>query len=359
MRIALVNVTKPESGTGDGVTEYTYRLYEKLRRIKGNKVSLFYSIKETKRNNIRGLLYTQTLFRHKLKPLLEGNYDIIHITNQEVGFVARAVKNSNSKAKVVTTIHDTMRLRSELHKGLMQKSYNVFVSRSIHDAIKFSEFIIFYESGTEENIKKLCRIKNYANIPLGIKDDIIKTKIPKRKKHNRFVVGYLGSFMYSKNVIMILKAARLMLKDKQYQFKIYGTGAERDNLLKYKEDHDLDNVEFMGFAQESKKRQIYDSFDAFAWPALGTPHNFPPLEAMARGLPVIASKKGEYIKEIRANLLLANDEYDLVKTIRSIRENGYDKKFAKKATAYARSISWDETAGKTMSVYRRIIKDAD
>src|SRR5208282_3258189 len=108
MKIAIVNTTKPISGTGDGVTEYSYQLYEKLKSIKGNKVDLFYSLKKTKRNNALGLLYTQTLFKRRIPELIKGNFDIIHITNQEVGFVAKLVKKDKSNAKVITTIHDTM-----------------------------------------------------------------------------------------------------------------------------------------------------------------------------------------------------------------------------------------------------------
>ncbi len=355
MKIALVNVTKPVSGTGDGVTEYTYQLYEKLRRIKGNKVDRFYAIDETKRNNVAGLLYTQTLFKTKLDKLLKEDYDIIHITNHEAGFVAKAAKKS-SRAKVVTTIHDTMRLRDDLHKGLLQKTYNHFVKKSMTDAIKYSDFILFYDSGTEENTKELFKLKGYENIALGIKDDIVKTKIPKKSKHNKFIIGYLGSFMYSKNVIMILKAAKLLLKEKEYRFRIYGTGAERENLLNYKKENNLSNVQFLGFAPEPKKREIYDGFDVFAWPALGAPHNFPPLEAMARGLPVIVAKSGEYIPEIRKHCILADDEKDLAHIITKLNAKGYDKEFARKATEFARSISWDETARKTMQVYKKVLK---
>jgi glycosyltransferase involved in cell wall biosynthesis len=355
MKIALVNVTKPISGTGDGVTEYTYQLYEKLKRSPGVDVDCFYAIEETRRNNLTGLLYTQTLFKQKAIQLAHKDYDIIHITNQEAGFVSKILRKNGSRAKIVTTIHDTMRLRNDLHRGVLQKTYNKLVSGSVADAMKYSDFLIFYESGTLQNAKKLFKFQKYENIALGIRDDLIQKKIPAKRASKKFVIGYLGSFAFSKNVMLILKAANELKSNNRYVFNIYGTGEERDNLLRYKIENELGNVNFLGFAPESRKRQIYDSFDVFVFPALGAPHNFPPLEAMARGVPVIVSKQGEYIPEIRKVCIPAKDETDLARIIMSLDQKGYPNRLKRSAMAYAHSISWSETTRKTLNVYRNLL----
>ena len=82
LRIALVNITKPHSGSGDGITEYTWQLYKKLQTKA--QVDLIYSLESTKRNNIRGLVKTNIFFNIKIKKLASEGYDIIHITNHEL-----------------------------------------------------------------------------------------------------------------------------------------------------------------------------------------------------------------------------------------------------------------------------------
>ena len=69
MKIALINTIRPAEGTGDGMTEYTYQLYTRLQ--KSNEVDLIYSVDKLVRNNVKGLLYTNTLFKLFCEMIIE------------------------------------------------------------------------------------------------------------------------------------------------------------------------------------------------------------------------------------------------------------------------------------------------
>jgi glycosyltransferase involved in cell wall biosynthesis len=100
---------------------------------------------------------------------------------------------------------------------------------------------------------------------------------------------------------------------------------------------------------------IYDSFDAFIFPSYHEGEGLPILEAQSRGLPVIIYKNGKIPKEVRKYCFEAESPEHMAQIIENIKENGYNEKLRKKATAYARSFTWEKTARETLKVYNKII----
>ena len=348
MKIALINTIRPAEGTGDGMTEYTYQLYTRLQ--KSNEVDLIYSVDKLVRNNVKGLLYTNTLFKNKLAKIDWQKYDIVHITNQEMGFVAKLVKKSNSKTKVIATIQDFARMDKGVQKGTLQHIYNRIVRKSIADAFSYSDLILFTSSQTEKDAKKHFKsVYKKDMINLAVREGILKS--PSRKKKNPiFTVGYVGSLASHKNVLMILKTAKI-LKGKECNFIIYGKGVEYEGLTKFKENNGLDRVRFMGFAPEDKIAQIYDSFDVFMFPSKYEGFGLPILEAQSRGIPIIVYKKGKVPKEVTKYCFKANNPNEAARIITELQKNGYPMAKRNQATRYARSFSWDACAKNTLNLY--------
>ena len=355
MKIALINTIKSAEGTGDGMTEYTYQLYARLS--KSNEVDLIYSVDKLVRNNVKGLLYTNTLFKNKMSKVNWEKYDIVHITNQEMGFVARIIKKRpGSKVKVITTIQDFARVDKGVQKGILQHTYSRIVRRSVTDAFKYSDLILFTSSQTEKDADKHFK-PGYkkAMINLAVRESILAAPFHK-KKNPIFTVGYIGSLASHKNVIMILKTANLM-KHKGCQFIIYGKGIEYDGLMQFKDKNGLENVKFMGFAPEDRIAQIYDSFDAFMFPSKYEGFGLPILEAQSRGLPVLVYKGGKVPEEVTRYCFKAGTPKDATAVIIKLNNRSYDKKQYTKATAYARNFNWDATARKTLNAYGHMLKE--
>lgn len=355
MRIAFINTIKPVPGSGDGITEYAYQLYEKFRV--NNRVDLVYGLEESKRFDVVGNLALNTIFKPKIKDLAKTNYDIIHVTNQEVGFAAKLLKNAGSKAKIVTTVHDLMRLhehenRVDYHKGVLQSAFNYMVSSSIYDSIKYSDMVLFCASTVQKDALKRFDISNWRTTLLGPKETFRKAKIPPKKKEKYFNIGFVGALAFRKNVMFILKTAMLMKNDERYRFIIWGSGAEKQNLLDFKEEKQLDNVSFMGFAPEKEIMKIYDGFDLFFYPSLEEGSSLPILDAQARSLPVIVEKHNHMDIEVTKYCIPANNPKDAANIIKKLASKGYDAKSSKISTEYARSFSWDRVARETMDVYK-------
>ena len=227
MKIVLINTIKPAEGSGDGITEYAYQLYRQLS--KDHEVDLFYSLDGMIRYNIKGLVYTNTVFRKNLAKLFAGRkYDIVHIVNHEVGFVPnhKIIKQVSPNMKVITTLHDMARFEGINKTDLFQNAYDLVVRRNVSDALECSDFMIFNSSQTKNAVQKHFRLgKPCAVINMGVRESILKRPQKPKSKKPLTDIGYLGSFARHKNVLMLLKAAQL-LKNEAYSSSCC-MGAER------------------------------------------------------------------------------------------------------------------------------------
>lgn len=355
MKIALISVTKPIAGTRDKVTEYTYQLYNRFSKNKNNEIDLIYAIGETKASNTIGLIYTNTIFRSTIPGLVKKHYDIIHITNQEVGFAAKILRGAGEKGIIITTVHDTLRMRNDLHRGIRQKMYNNLTTLNIRNALETSNLIIFDDEKTKEEVSGIHDVKESMIIPLGIDDNIVHTPLKNKTRKGKFVIGYIGDFLTSnKNLMLIMKAANLMKKDKSCSFVIYGSGTEQESLNMYKIANGLDNVEFRTVRHGFGPVEVYDSFDVFVYPALGESYSLPIIEAFARGLPVIIDERTRYIEEVKDNCTTVKDEQELAKKLKDIKVNGYSKNVINSGLKYARTFNWDRTTEETYKVYKKL-----
>ena len=355
MDILLISTSKPYKGSGTGLTEYAYQLSEHLKPMlsNGSSINFLYSLSDSKRNNIKGLFHANTSFKKMIANVPKDKYDIIHVTDHEIGFAAKILKKTGNNAKIITTIHDLSRFEKGLHRGLSQKVYNKLVQGSIKDAIKYSDFILCNSSQTFDTVvERFGLIKNMKVVSHGTNDKIIKAALPKRRVSKVFTIGYIGALMKHKNVIFLLKAAEILKSEPEYKFVIYGTGMDKNMLLKFKQGNSLDNVNFNGYLKEENKLKAYDGFNAFAFPSLYEGLGHPILEAQSRSLPVIIYKYGKVPNEVRKYCFEAESPEHMAQIIENIKENGYNEKLRKKATAYARSFTWEKCARETLEVYK-------
>ncbi len=355
MDVTILSAVKPYQGSGDGMTEYAYRL-EKLLPEQGVRVSSRYALQEAKKDDIFGVIYTQTIFRMKIASMAKGDSNIMHILNQEIGFAARILKGK-FHGRIVSTINDLSRFDPSTHTGAMQNLYNELVKNNTTEAVENSDFLVFISSIVKKDAEKhFGKIRDCAVINDGVSAEFIsKKKVPK-KPSSKFEVGYIGSFAHHKNVMFIAKTASKIGQERDITFSIYGKGLEEGIIRDYITSNNLSNMRICGFAPEKEKIKTYDSFDAFIFPSFHEGFGLPILEAQSRGLPVIIYKKAHISKEVRKHCIEAENPEHAAQIIENLKENGYNEKKRKEAMAYARSFTWEKTARETLGIYKKMLK---
>jgi glycosyltransferase involved in cell wall biosynthesis len=113
-------------------------------------------------------------------------------------------------------------------------------------------------------------------------------------------------------------------------------------------------IHLPGFVPDSLLPALYRRARVFAYPSLDEGFGFPPLEAMASGVPVVASARSALAENLRgAALLVTPDEPDaLAAAIRtSLCEDEARASLIGAGLERAARFSWDETARLTMAAY--------
>ena len=355
MKICMISSSKPQIGSGSGLIDYAYQLDKHIRPLLSSedRMDKIYAFSSAQKNGMNGDIYKNNEFKKVVRELPKDKYDVVHITDNEIGFIARMLKESENRAKIVTTMHNLYWLRT--HGRGAQSKKDKFLKQSIIDAVEYSDFLLCNSEQTHESvIENFGKRRNIEIVQHGIDDKFIKTSLKREKSKKHFTIGYVGSLVTFKNVIFILNAAK-SLRGKDYRFILYGTGADMKMLQRFKEINSLDNLKLMGYLKEENKVKAYDSFDAFAFPSVYEGLGMPILEAKARGLPVILYKYGKIPKEVKKYCFGAESPEHMARIIENIKGKGANSARLKLAAKdVVNKFTWKNTAEKTLSVYMRL-----
>jgi len=114
-----------------------------------------------------------------------------------------------------------------------------------------------------------------------------------------------------------------------------------------------------GYVPDEHLVYLYNASEALLFPSFYEGFGLPPLEAMACGTPVIASNGGALPEVVeRGGILLPPDEPGMwanaILTV--LNEKEYTDRLRAQAIDRAREFSWQETAQRTLEVYRSVVK---
>lgn len=223
--------------------------------------------------------------------LRKGSFDLVHTH----GYFADIIGIPAAKIlgiPVISTCHGFVSIDRNL------KLYNLFD----RVALRFAKKIIAVSDSIKNDLGKRgirkTRIVTIQNAVNGSSCTESSSQRRLERRHNLglsdhdFVVGYVGRLSEEKGVQYLIKAAsHLNESDVPVKILIIGEGPQRKELEDLAKKANIgNNVIFAGFQSEIEK--WLSAMDIFVLPSLteGTPMSL--LEAMAYGMPVVASAVG-------------------------------------------------------------------
>jgi glycosyltransferase involved in cell wall biosynthesis len=194
-----------------------------------------------------------------------------------------------------------------------------------------------------------------------------KTKIEETKakfSSEGKLILYAGTIRPHKNLIRLIKALDLLICDKNLQcYLVIGGGKETDLLFLKKMTKKLGvskYVFFTGGLTDSELVALMNSADVFVFPSLEEGFGLPPLEAMACGVPVIASHVSS-LPEVVGDAALLVDPYDEQKIASAIQSLLLDQQLrnelVRKGFERVKLFSWKKAAIETLKVYESVAKE--
>jgi len=185
------------------------------------------------------------------------------------------------------------------------------------------------------------------------------SKILNKYKIKKPFLVYTGSLYPHKNVGVLVGAVKKLNEERKiYLVIVCARNIFYERFLKKVEKLGAkDYVNFVGFVPDEELVAIYRQAEAFIFPSLIEGFGLPGLEAIACGLPVLASDIPVFREIYKNGAIYFNplSSNDLAEKIKKIIE---DRKLRKNLKLKARKLvylySWEKMAKKTIKIYRDI-----
>ena len=172
---------------------------------------------------------------------------------------------------------------------------------------------------------------------------------------------YVGNAYPHKNLEKLVSAIKSLTTDENFDLSLVLVGKfdyfyrrlqNLVNQLKLNE-----RVFFLGYVDDEELKFLYQKAKAYIFPSLAEGFGLPPLEAMAQGLPVAASRHSclpEVLGEA-AYYFDPTDEQSLKEAIKKlVGDETLRESLRQKGFAQVKKYAWPKLASKTLAVYQSV-----
>ena len=270
------------------------------------------------------------------------------------------------KAPVVLTVHDIIAID---HRQFCTATNAAYFNLFMHLSAKRAHKVIAVSEFTAESIRRHFKIDKdkLVTIQPGIdsiftpysdkwvlKQAVLKYNLPRK------YILFVGNIEPKKNIDTLLDAYK-NLKKRGFGHKLVIVGGrswKSDDLRRrIRDDFDQGDIILTGYVARELLVSIYQMADVFVSVSLCEGFGFCPLEAMACGCCVVASKTG-ILEDVCEDAFYEVDAHKADKIADGISEvisnDNLRKRLILSGLRQAREFDWDRCAEKMLCVYREV-----
>ncbi|MCX6765964.1 MAG: glycosyltransferase family 1 protein [Candidatus Moranbacteria bacterium] len=359
---------------GKGLGRYTQKLIENLEIIDQENRYFIFLRKENfkeyqpKNKNFQKILadyhwYTFSEQINMPRILKRYDLDIVHFPHFNVPLLFRK--------KFIITIHDLILLNFPTIRGttlnplfywLKFLAYKIV----IRSAIKRAKKIIAVSQFTKYDIFKNYRVpEEKIAVTYEACDSRSSVANPDGKQAPRDYgimkpyILYVGNAYPHKNLeALVLAFKKLNKEEKNLQLVLVGKEDYFYRRLKdFVRKREINNVVFAGFVPDNGLDIVYRNAELYIFPSLYEGFGLPPLEAMARGVPVVSSDH-PCMKEVLGNSAYYFDAREPDNIARAIKtlfsSQSLREELMKKGSEQIKKYSWKKMAEETLQIYQSV-----
>ena len=289
--------------------------------------------------------------------LLRNSFDLFHGTNYEVPLWSRR--------PTVVTIHDlSLLLHSEVHEKYLVRRARWRLPLMAKAASK----IITPSTSVKNEVCETFRMdsEKVTVTPEAPRPVFKRREAPELRRRfgiDREFIFFVGTIEPRKNLRRLLEAFHQLLRTTSLSPTLVIAGGQGwlmdDFLSLIKQKRLEDRVCLTGYLEDEDLCGLYSTCAAFVYPSLYEGFGLPPLEAMACGAPVITSNISSLMETVGGAARLV-DPKDVDDIARAMTEMLSDEKarehYAELGRNHVKQFSWEQTALKTLEVYRQVLR---
>jgi len=304
------------------------------------------------------LVYSWKAYWYSKKLIKQNKYDLSHsFFSVPCGFLSLVFKRKYKIPYVIS-------LRGADVPGYSERFS--FLYKILAPLIK----LIWKKSGAvvsnSEGLRELA-LKSNPKQPIeiicnGIDTEKFKPGEPNREK---FIITLGGTRVTARKGIIYLIEAVHMLSQKYPNvfLRVIGEGDEKNNLEKMSRKLEIGKkAEFLGRINNEEIPPYYQEASVFVLPSLNEGMSNAMLEALASGLPIIATDTGgteEIVKDGENGFVIKmKDSQDIADKIEIlIKDENLRRKMGENSRKRAESMSWENVAKKYYNLYKKATDD--
>jgi glycosyltransferase involved in cell wall biosynthesis len=276
-----------------------------------------------------------------------------------------------SAVPLVVTIHDlTTLIVRQYNRSLRARLYHALVTAAAQGA----NHVITDSKASKTDIVKRLRLDSEGVTPIYLaagpqytpaENSLVDMAVLRKYNLPDFYILYLGGYEIHKNVSTLLLAYTYVAQalGEDYPLVLAGKRPEKVSAQfpdygRYIQELGLEQiVQWVGFVDEEDKPVIYRNALVFVFPSRHEGFGLPVLEAMACGIPVVASHSSS-LPEVIGDAGFAldpDDERQMAGSIiAAVIQEPLAAEMRQKGLAQAANFSWEKTATETLLVYTRV-----
>ena len=297
-------------------------------------------------NTSGGISYGFDLSLGKIKKEVE-DCDILHI-HHAATFSEFLLPFSSicSECNIINTFHIPTgnNFGGEFAKALIAALASLYEGRS--------KKFISVSSEIAADILRYCLEPETVVIPNGVDINHFRPRdsaIEEGKRKRGIYIGYLGRLSPEKNIINMIKAVKTLMSEPVY-LKIAGTGPLYERIKRLEDER----IKVLGYVDDAAS--FYRGLDMFILPSKLEAQPIALLEAMASGLPVIATDVGDNRYYVQGNGILCGTTVKEIRdAIEEMLHSDLEKMGKESRRIVERGYSWDRIAARTLEVYKAIV----
>ncbi len=301
---------------------------------------------------IRTLYPSWDLFaRPQLPPSLRET-DVLHATNPS------AIPPAGPRQRLVVTVHD---LAFEHFPELFPRSWRLLYRIGLRAAVRRADAILTPSRNTAEDLVSRTKVRpeRIHVVPLAAalgSHDADPREVRDRLKIPEPYVLFVGTLEPRKNLVSLVRAYRRAAGNgAPHTLVLAGPmGWQPGALLRELALPGPGDVVLTGTVSASDLDALYRDASAFVYPSVYEGFGLPVLEALARGVPTIASNASS-VPEVAGDAGIAVDPRsiaDLADALeRVLGDASLAEDLSRRGRERAARFTWDETARRTLQVY--------
>jgi glycosyltransferase involved in cell wall biosynthesis len=273
---------------------------------------------------------------------LTGNYDVYHFPN----FCLPPI----SYGKSIITVHDLAFMR---YPEYIEPKNLAFLRQEMPWSLKKADKIIAVSNFTKNELIEIFKVDplKISVIYEGIDDCFKKVKIKKLNLPESYML-FVGTLEPRKNIEGLIRAFNIC-RPKGHKLLVVGEkGWFYEDIFKIVKELGLEkDVIFQGYVAQEDLPEVYSRAKVLVFPSFYEGFGFPPLEAMACGVPVV-STEFEVLGNAARFIDPKNPE-DIARGIDDVLK--HSEVWISKGLDYVKKFTWKKTAEDTLELYKTLV----